>query len=597
MSYLHQSAPRAVQEGGRSGIAIIESSGARGGVGANGLKKKKYRDPMLEAAEAEGAGGGAFTRPNIMFDPRVQRGSTAGKTAVIASHVAADAVMAATMARTTTAGEMKRPAAPISAAAAAAAGAKARKAALIASGQIRPSLPTAAYLHAHLSVTKPRVEVPLHLYLVEQKEDVIVVNESAQTDVMMVEAPTPAYIPRKRGVDTGTQVETKMVFEFDEDVARILEVVVSKTIEQALMEVREEEEMGQIGAHTKQLKAKFAMEEEQAEQLVRQERAKFAAKEAMFAAARQQHQQVLTIRSKLAASYFSRHYLSTLTSSSLLDLRNGGFFRAKDAPEIAAIESQFLPEVMNGATGILAHTREARMVTDQLLSDILVNESSAQVARRNAEDQRRAEEESRILEEKRLAELQESYKRTIQLFIHSDAIPASSNPVGPISFTGLSTIYDIQEKVYSWMEEHLGEGGDAGDSEGVPPRDELRFLWNGQELNKNDHTTKVHEIGIQNLATLTMERIRPPQPEKSEADIAAAAAAAADTSKKTRRVRKQKVEDEDGASGNDDKEEDSEDQEEAEEDEDQEAAEPDEAEKDAEDEEEDAEADEDAEDE
>jgi hypothetical protein len=44
--------------------------------------------------------------------------------------------------------------------------------------------------------------------------------------------PSPSYIPKKTGIDAATQVEDYELFNFDKEVAPILDVIVSKTLEE-----------------------------------------------------------------------------------------------------------------------------------------------------------------------------------------------------------------------------------------------------------------------------------------------------------------------------------------------------------------------------
>ena len=44
----------------------------------------------------------------------------------------------------------------------------------------------------------------------------------------------------KRGVDADTQTDPAILWDFDEEVAPLLDVIVGKTLEQALLEVTEE---------------------------------------------------------------------------------------------------------------------------------------------------------------------------------------------------------------------------------------------------------------------------------------------------------------------------------------------------------------------
>lgn len=69
-----------------------------------------------------------------------------------------------------------------------------------------------------------------------------------QTDDFQYRPPTPEYIPRKTGIDTCTQIEdTNELFSFEDEVVPMLEIIMKKTLEQALFEVNAEEEMRALG--------------------------------------------------------------------------------------------------------------------------------------------------------------------------------------------------------------------------------------------------------------------------------------------------------------------------------------------------------------
>jgi radial spoke head protein 3 len=65
----------------------------------------------------------------------------------------------------------------------------------------------------------------------------------AQTDFYIDKPPERLFKPRKFGVDKETQVLDGELFDFDIEVAPILQVLMNKTLEQARMEVLEEEEL------------------------------------------------------------------------------------------------------------------------------------------------------------------------------------------------------------------------------------------------------------------------------------------------------------------------------------------------------------------
>ncbi|CAA9994883.1 unnamed protein product [Nesidiocoris tenuis] len=85
-----------------------------------------------------------------------------------------------------------------------------------------------------------------------------------QTDYFTDRPPTPEFVPAKTGVDTSTQIQPGELFHFDTEVKPILEVLVGKTVEQALVEVMEEEELAAI--REQQRKYKEIRDAELAEQ-------------------------------------------------------------------------------------------------------------------------------------------------------------------------------------------------------------------------------------------------------------------------------------------------------------------------------------------
>ena len=95
---------------------------------------------------------------------------------------------------------------------------------------------------------KPYSGIDLSLYLTEQNSHASTPDDNTtQTDIFLKRPPTPEYVPRKTGVDISTQVDdVRDLFKFDLEVQPIVDVIVQKTLEQALFEVRAEEELFQI---------------------------------------------------------------------------------------------------------------------------------------------------------------------------------------------------------------------------------------------------------------------------------------------------------------------------------------------------------------
>ena len=96
---------------------------------------------------------------------------------------------------------------------------------------------------------RKHIDVQTDLYLEELSDKVPEAIAMTQTDAFINRAPSPLYIPQKSGLDVATQIYDGELFDFNIEVMPILDVIVGKTLEQALMEVNEENELEAIRAH------------------------------------------------------------------------------------------------------------------------------------------------------------------------------------------------------------------------------------------------------------------------------------------------------------------------------------------------------------
>ena len=82
------------------------------------------------------------------------------------------------------------------------------------------------------------MDIQTELYLEEVTDVQPEEDAQTQTDAFLERPVTPVYVPHKSGVDQETQIEDGELFDFEFEVEPILEVLVGKTLEQGLMEVR-----------------------------------------------------------------------------------------------------------------------------------------------------------------------------------------------------------------------------------------------------------------------------------------------------------------------------------------------------------------------
>lgn len=72
-------------------------------------------------------------------------------------------------------------------------------------------------------------------------------DAQCQTDLFLHRPPTPpTYIYSAQGVDAETEILEGELFNFDDEVQPVLEMLVGRTVEQSLLEVLNEEEFADI---------------------------------------------------------------------------------------------------------------------------------------------------------------------------------------------------------------------------------------------------------------------------------------------------------------------------------------------------------------
>lgn len=194
----------------------------------------------------------------------------------------------------------------------------AKKRAQMAASQ-RPSTPQAVDGRAHM-------DVQTELYLEELTDRVEETDMQTQTDAFLDRPPSPLFIPPKTGVDIATQILEGELFDFDLEVKPILEVLVGKTLEQALMEVMEEEELDRLRDHQRSFEDLRNAELAEMQRLEEAARRREAEKAARMDEQRRTVAAQKETAEKIAARAFAQSYLSGLVPSVFNSLSDGGFF-------------------------------------------------------------------------------------------------------------------------------------------------------------------------------------------------------------------------------------------------------------------------------
>lgn len=240
--------------------------------------------------------------------------------------------------------------------------------------------------------TRSHMLVQTDDYLEELADQIFEADSSTQTDVVDEVTVPPLYMAAKPlGSDVATSIDAGELFDFELGVEPTLEVMVGKAMEQAVMEVREEEEIrmwkeqrdrlqrerNQIMAEAQRMEAQSKRHHEEKERRLRQERERLA-REAEVAR-------------KAAARTAARNLLSNLQSSVVERLTEAGHLYDPVTKEVDGI---FMPWLLQTAAGHLAAARDSRAQLDVIIAH------AVQSVHLEVEEKKRAEAEAKAAAER-----------------------------------------------------------------------------------------------------------------------------------------------------------------------------------------------------
>ena len=198
---------------------------------------------------------------------------------------------------------------------------------------------------------------------------------TTQTDALMDRPPSPLFMPAKIGVDKYTQIEPGDLFNFDVEVEPVLEVLVGKTLEQAMDEVLEEEELANIRKHKAAFEQQRNIELAEVQRLEAEERRKAAEKERRVEQENRRVRQEEEVMEKVAARGFAKSYLADLHSAVFDKLVGTGHFFD---PVEREVDDVFMPWLHNQTANYLDQVVAARQLANDLLSGALALQQDQQ---------------------------------------------------------------------------------------------------------------------------------------------------------------------------------------------------------------------------
>ena len=176
----------------------------------------------------------------------------------------------------------------------------------------------------------------------------------------------PLFKPEKRGEDAGTQIEKGELFDFDEEVEPIINVLTFKTLEEARMEVLEEEEIKEMKRQMQDFEKVRNRELEIVQKLecqtIRKEEEKLRRNEERII----RTEMAKIYQKKLISCVFAKNYLKNIRANTLKDLEENGVLRKREKNEY---HTKILPSMKEGCEKLLEEENSVLFGLDNLLED------------------------------------------------------------------------------------------------------------------------------------------------------------------------------------------------------------------------------------
>ncbi|XP_072765813.1 radial spoke head protein 3 homolog isoform X2 [Anoplolepis gracilipes] len=212
--------------------------------------------------------------------------------------------------------------------------------------------------------------VQTEIFLEELAEKPDESEVATQTDYFLEKPEPPSYYPSKIGQDACTQIEPGELFDYDTEVQPILEVLVGKTIEQALIEVLEEEEIATLKEQQRRFHELHAAEKAEEQRLAEEERRRREEKDRRL---KQQEENIKTqqeTEERVAAAVLLTGYIAELLPAVLEGLKMSGYL----LDEIKAdVEEGFMPWLMKEVKKEMGNMIESREMLMEIIREILEN--------------------------------------------------------------------------------------------------------------------------------------------------------------------------------------------------------------------------------
>jgi len=197
-----------------------------------------------------------------------------------------------------------------------------------------------------------RIEVDLTYFLTEQGKEYGPENKNvvAQTDAFQPKPPSPKYVPKKTGMDAETQIGDYDLFYYDDAVLPILNVVVDKTLEAALLEVEEESELKSIDKFKRECEKKTTKGKEEWKREIKEEKGRLRQKNELLEVHRKKKKMMVETTHKLQRLNIAKAYLQNCFKNSIQYLSDSKYWRD---PFQDQLKSDYKEHLFSGISQLL----------------------------------------------------------------------------------------------------------------------------------------------------------------------------------------------------------------------------------------------------
>lgn len=189
---------------------------------------------------------------------------------------------------------------------------------------------------------------------------------ATQTEAELDFPTAPLFTPVSSGYDVSTQLNKHELFDFDLNVTPILNVLVEKSLEQALMEVCEEEEIKEIEENHRRYLHEKNLQLSEVQRLVQKEERKQAELQRRLQQEKERVQREKELAEKHAAQTAAKELLAQVSDDVLSNMHTQGHFYD---PVRKEVEEIFLPFLLQQTAQHLQQYRLARDLIDSTLQE------------------------------------------------------------------------------------------------------------------------------------------------------------------------------------------------------------------------------------